>query len=279
MHPGVLPLMLAALAAPLTAVGATRLGPDLTPQPGPSPGVVAFGCQPGQYSPCSYVNHQSTNPAMPFVASSPGVITRWRIRAGCCTENQTEARTLTLKTFKQGSWEATFPQYAFIVPANTGDSFVIPAGNQLPSDPPLELPTRLPIDAGERIGVVADYPIGIAAYNSVPNVTSTVVTNGTYYPPGQTPPAAEAYGAKYDGIALAINAEVEPDADGDEYGDETQDCSPADPARHGDCTPPPSPTPVTPPPVYVPGGGCRRNLRRRRRGARLRRPHLVPSGG
>ncbi|HYU61611.1 MAG TPA: hypothetical protein VEK39_12700 [Solirubrobacterales bacterium] len=37
---------------------------------------------------------------------------------------------------------------------------------------------------------------------------------------------------------LDIAAVLEPDADGDGFGDETQDCAPTDASRHDDCTPP-----------------------------------------
>jgi hypothetical protein len=59
------------------------------------------------------------------------------------------------------------------------------------------------------------------------------------------------------------SARVEPDADHDGYGDETQDCLPADATKHDvGCapTPPAPPAPPLPPPVYIPcpagGGGC-----------------------
>lgn len=237
---------IAGLAAPQAAAGTTRLGPDLTVKPceGQTACVAAVGCQPGQYSPCSYVNLHSTSAAVPVAAPSSGIVTRWRFRAGCCSETQTESRTMTLKTFRPGLQDGQFG-YSFIVPVGTGPSFVIPPGNQMLSDPFVELTARLPIAAGERVGIVADNPIAFAVYNPSAGVTSTVVANNTFY-------NGEAYGYPTGSTALAISVDVEPDADGDGYGDESQDCYPADPTKSGGCTPPPS-SPIGPLPVYKPG--------------------------
>ena len=179
--------------------------------------------------------------ALAIVAS--GVVTRWRFRAGCCTDAQTESRTLTLKTFRPGTQDG-LGGYSYVVPVRTGPSFVIPPGNQVSSDPFVELPARLPIAAGERVGIVADHPIGLAVYNPTAGVTSTDIANGTFY-------NGEAYGYPMPNVALAISADVEPDADGDGFGDESQDCAPADPATQGTCPVAPSPPSLLP--VYKPG--------------------------
>jgi len=238
---------IAVVAAPQTAAGATRLGPDVNVKPceGQTACFAAVGCQAGQYSPCSYVNLHSTSAAVPVAAPSNGVITRWRFRGGCCTETQTEARTMTLKTFRPGTQDGQFG-YSFIVPVNTGPSFVIPPGNQVGAEPFVELPARLPIAAGERVGIVADHPIGFAVYSPTAGVTSTSVASNTFY-------NGEAYGNPFGNTAIAISVDVEPDADGDGFGDETQDCEPADPTKSGGCPPPPGPPVFTPPPVFKPG--------------------------
>jgi hypothetical protein len=224
-----------------TAGASVRLGPDLTPvQDG-----LGYGCQVAPYTPCSYVNLRSTG-AVPVAAPFDGVITKWRFRAGCCTDPQTEARTFTLKTFKQGANDG-LGGYGYIVAGNTGPSFVIPPGSQVVSDPAVELPAHMPIAAGERIGIVADHPIAFASYGGL-GVTLTIATNGTVY-------MGQQYGVAYDG-ALAINGELEPDADHDGFGDETQDCKPADPSFHEACATVPTGPPPGLPSVFVPGGKC-----------------------
>jgi hypothetical protein len=134
--------------------------------------------------------------------------------------------------------------YSYVVAVKTGPSFVIPPGNQVSSDPFVELPARLPIAAGERVGIVADAPIGFALYNPTAAVLNTVIANGFIY-------QGEAYGAPRSGDAIAISVDIEADADGDGFGDESQDCAPADPATQGTC--PVTPAPIGPSPVYKPG--------------------------
>jgi hypothetical protein len=224
-----------------TATASVRLGPDLTPvQDG-----LGYGCQVAPYTPCSYVNLRSSG-ATPVAAPFAGVITKWRFRAACCIPSQTEARTFTLKTFKQGPNDET-DSYGYVIAGNTGPSFVLPPGNQVLSDTPVELPARLKIASGERVGIVADHPIAFASYNT-PGVTLTIATNGTEY-------LGQQYGVAYAG-ALAINAELEPDADGDGFGDETQDCKPADPSFHEACAAAPTGPPLGLPSVFVEGGKC-----------------------
>jgi hypothetical protein len=219
-----------ALIVPATAGAVVRLGPDLsTVQTG-----LGYGCQGGSYSPCSWINYASSNPDAPAVAAQNGVITEWRFRAGCCDPAQTSPVTMTLKTFRPVAGST----YIYMDPVTTGPSFVIPAGNQVISEPAVELPARVPIAAGERIGIVADYPIEFASYAAA-STDFTILFNGF------------TYGSPY-GAALAINADIEPDADGDGYGDETQDCQIGDPNQHGtECLPPPAPSAPPPPPLIV----------------------------
>ena len=242
---GALAMALAVL--PASALGATRLGPDLTSPPMPSGGFgfVAIGCQ-ASYPSCSFVNLRSTNPGATFAAPAAGVITSWSFRAGMGP--QAEASAMTLKTYRPGTQDGT-SGYSFATAVNTGPTFEIPAGNQLPSDPPTVLPARMPIAAGERVGITADNDITFAVYNPTDNVSSTVLFTG--FPPYN----GEDYGTTYGGTAIAINALVEPDADGDGYGDETQDCYPTDPARYG-CDQVVNPPPFISPPIVDPGGGC-----------------------
>ena len=236
--------ILVVVALTASANGATRLGPDLTVKPcaGQTACIAAVGCQVAPYSPCSHVNLHSSNAGVPVAAPSSGIITRWRFRAGCCIPDQTQSRTLTLKTFRPGVNDG-LGGYSYIVPVKTGPSFVIPSGSQVVSDPPVELPARLPIAAGERVGIVADEPIGIAVYNPSVGVISTDIAANSFY-------LGEQYGVSQVNQALAIGVDIEADADGDGFGDESQDCAPNDPATQGTC-------PTTPhvdlSPVYKPG--------------------------
>lgn len=245
----------AVLMVPGVAGAAVRLGPDIT-KPLPSSGfhLGATGCQQTpSVNPCAFMNLRSTNPDVVVAAPSDGVITSWSFRAGCCTEPQTVAHHLTLGTYKLGTQDGTFG-YAFAVPDLVGPTFEIPAGNQVVADAPTTLPARVPIATGERVGVTADWPIAFSLDDTVPGVTYTSLANGYFY-------NNEPYGYANSGAVLEISALVEPDADHDGYGDETQDCNPADATLHDvDCAPPVIvPAPPLPLPVYIPcptGGGC-----------------------
>ncbi len=101
----------------------------------------------------------------------------------------------------------------------------------------------MPIKAGERFGILADYPIEFVVYENFPGVTSTQFASGLVF-------EGQDYGGAF-GFTLALSANVEPDTDRDGYGDETQDCQPTDPLQHGtECVPPPAPIPL-PTPVLV----------------------------
>lgn len=242
-------LVVAALAASGgSAQAVVRLGPDVTPPSGIGSGGLVFagvGCQPAPFSPCSFVNLRSTNAEVPVAAPSDGVITRWRFRVGCCGLPAIPgSHTLTLATFRQGTHDGDFG-YAYVIPTGTpGPAFEVPDGNQLQSEPPVSVPVRMPIRAGERVGIVGDNAFFIAVYGPA-GVTAADIANG-YVDRG------EGYGTARPGVAWSFNVDVEPDADADGYGDETQDCLPGDPSRQGDCTPPPAPTP--PAPISVAGG-------------------------
>lgn len=267
-------VLVGAVAGAPAASAKVTLGPDVT-TPAPSGGlnVGAYGCQGGAYSPCLFINMESTNPAIPVVSPIDGVITKWRFRAGCCTDPQTETKTLTLVTFAKG---VSFGYPSGVID-QTGTSYELRPGDQLLSSSPPELPARLPITTGERFGIVADSPIAFSADGTLGGITSSVMANGYIY-------NGQRYGNAMN-AAIIMSVDIEPDADHDGYGDETQDCKPDDPAVHdtgcapevvtsqpsyipplsvaincpsgGSCSPPPGsppPTPVptpTPPPIVL----------------------------
>lgn len=230
-------VLLVSALAPLPAGAAVTLGPDVTIPP-PSGGLHlgAIGCQAGQYSPCLYVNMRSTNPAVIVAAPFDGVIVKWRSRAGCCTDPQTQTKTMTLVTVKQGVQDGNFG-YVFATPVLQGTAFDLAPGNQILGYPATEFPARLPIKTGERIGIRADHPFAMGVDDTITGVVSSSIANGTVY-------GGEPYGQTW-GVPMMMSADVEPDADGDGYGDESQDCAPADPATHdAGCSPgPPAPGP------------------------------------
>lgn len=213
-----------ALALAAAAGAMVTLGPDMT-KPPPSGGfhLGAVGCQSAPYSPCLYVNMRSTNPEVKVAAPFDGVIVKWRTRAGCCTDPQTEVKTMTLVTVKQGAQDGQFG-FVFAVPQLQGTAFELTPGSQIVSYPATEFPARLPIKQNERFGVRADHPFAFGVDDTITGIVSSSITNGTVY-------NGEGYGTAI-GVPMMMSADVEPDVDGDGYGDESQDCKPDDPAVH-----------------------------------------------
>lgn len=245
--------LLSAALSPGLAQAKVTLGPDVALPP-PSGGFhfAAVGCQKAPYSPCTYVNMRSTNPDVVVAAPFDGVIVKWRTRAGCCTDPQSVTRTMTLVTIKQGVQDGAYG-YVYGAAQLTGTSFELTPGNQILSVPATEFPARLPIKAGERFGVRADDPFAFGVDDTITGVTSTVLFNGVVS-------GGENYGTAY-GVPMMMSADVEPDVDGDGYGDETQDCKPADPLIHDtDCDPvpivPQAPHDLLSVGINCPNGSC-----------------------
>ena len=100
--------------------------------------------------------------------------------------------------------------------------------------------TRLPVAAGDRLGIDGDPQAGVL-YCTTPNSFD----KGAVILPGAAPGATVQTDLTTAKISLPLMATIEPDADGDGYGDETQDHCPQSAATQVAC-PPPSPPPSPP---------------------------------
>jgi hypothetical protein len=114
-----------------------------------------------------------------------------------------------------------------------------------------EWPARLPIAAGDFVGVGGGVGSGVflAAHCDCPAFPGTATT--LFWLPllrdGETRgPLVR------DGLEALVNVDIEPDADRDGFGDDTQDCAPADPALHENCGAAPAPSSPSDP---APGTG------------------------
>src|SRR6266540_6900880 len=85
--------------------------------------------------------------------------------------------------------------------------------------------TRIPVKAGDAIGVDDD----TGAKLSATGVTTTVYSFSPVLTSFPTLPSP------HPDRELLVNADIEHDADGDGYGDETQDLCPGDETRHTAC--------------------------------------------
>jgi hypothetical protein len=212
------------LAAPASASAAVTLGSDLVGSFG-SPSPCDAVAPPG----CAAV--YETLPGRPTAAPYDGVIVRWRVLAvgpaalfvARYTSDDTVLRTATSEFMNPAS-------------LSTAETF----------------PTRLPIKTGERIGIMIDDSTQIEG-RMVPGVDTDFFES--FPSTTASTPADTADGP----AEVAYNADVEPDADGDGYGDETQDGCPTSAATQSPCPI----SPATPPPPVVVVQRQRINVTRR----------------
>jgi hypothetical protein len=178
-------LLLAALglAAAAPARGAVTIGSTL--QNAPNTGIGLLG---------GITFAPTAVPAGVLTAPSAGVITRWRVRNGVIP---TPAR---LQVIHRDAGTA-------VEVAHTADVSV-------PADATKTYDTRTPIAAGDTIAVVC------CANGGSMFAGGTGGTVETWSPPLSTTASAPNGG---DVVELLVNADMEPDADTDEFGDETQD--------------------------------------------------------
>jgi hypothetical protein len=189
-----------ALAAP-AAHGATTIG-DTSSTPGPtgSSGVVFV---------------QATDPTgTPYgVPAGGGVVT-----------------SVSARMVNTGS--------VLVVRPAGGGTYTVVGGQAVPAPAtPADLstaPARIPVEAGDRLAGYAD-PGGALAAATDTSATFAGFPVASAPSAGQTLSGSTTNGSVH--IRLLLGATIEPDADHDGYGDETQDSCPAIPTIHdGPCT-------------------------------------------
>jgi hypothetical protein len=203
-------LVVAALVFPATSHAAVTIGaPDVdVPLDG------ATDC-PG---PCTWVT--ASDPAATYAAPFDGVIVRWRVRAG--------GGTVNLRILQGVPPAPVLPRYLLKAagPPIDRSSF-------FSTDPAVTQDLRVPIEQGDLIAV--SQGIGQIASDAI---AGTSTAHGIQ---GQVVDGSYDFGETYGPQRLLYNADIEPDADRDGYGDETQDLCPTDASVSGTCpivTPP-----------------------------------------
>jgi hypothetical protein len=198
------------------ANGATTLGPTL-------PGGAATNNLPCGGPTCTYMNTLGGVGA-PRQAT-PGVITSWHIQSGSAGG---PVRLRVLRPTTPGEYRAITSSATQTTTASL-DSFA----------------TRLPIQAGDVIGVEN----GSSALIFTPALATTYFFSSAFADGVTGTPQTSSTGA---GLQLLANATVEPDVDGDGFGDETQDACPADGTRQAaPCAPAFAVGPVTLSPARI----------------------------
>jgi hypothetical protein len=152
------------------------------------------------------------------IVPSPGIVTSWRIRRGAGSPVQTALRVIRGGAGAGTSAEVTLPSAAGTY----------------------EFTTRLAVGAGDRIGVdLRNVPAGqgVTIARSPAPAADLLTEWIPAIPDGASPPpyAEDPYAEPDSGVQLLVNADVEPDADGDGFGDETQDACPQIATTQLDC--------------------------------------------
>jgi len=217
------------LVFPARAPAATTLGSDLTVTP--NAGTVCSVTPPP--STCTFT--QTVLPGRQVTAPVDGVIVRWRVR----------------QTFS-GDFG---PMALTVLRQVSGTTFTAVRSSSV-ADPPnvTSTPvshvfeTRLPIAAGEFAGIHL-YDNCCMDVSEVGGSGAAVLRWVPILSDGSTDAGSPVADSEY-----LFNADVEPDADADGFGDETQDQCPSDASTHGSCPEQPSPSDADPPETTIASG-------------------------
>ncbi len=191
--------------------------------PCPLPTVLGRTFTPALDGGCADFTVLGIGPAdYPFAAPADGVVTSWSFEAG----GVSAGTTLKLKTMR--------PQGGFQYLTVAEDGPRTPAANQLNT-----FPARVPMRSGDRIGLSVTGPAKCVAYNG--SGSSLEIAGDPAVGSSNTLPISS-------NRALDLSAVLEADADGDGYGDSSQDQCPTDASTQGACPvaqpPPPGDDPA-----------------------------------
>ncbi|HEX6584162.1 MAG TPA: hypothetical protein VF056_11225 [Thermoleophilaceae bacterium] len=210
------------LALPAAGQAATTFGSRLNNDPA-NAGECANPPDPGTCTLVSFI-HPSDPNGDPYSGGAPvaGVITKFRIRAFG------EGGAAATVTFRLADISRPDPQNATNAIATLvaeGPTVTIPASNA-PETPILEFPARVTVAQGNHLALDGT------------NVWATYNTSGDKFSYVFKPPLVAGQGPRGSVDAtgeLLVQAVIEPDADGDGFGDETQDGCPTQGSNQGAC--------------------------------------------
>ena len=202
------------LVGPSSAGAATQIGEVFNPSGGSCVGP--------------FTDVQSISPQGGYAIPFDGVITSWSFQASATAPQQ------KLKIFRAagGNDFTVVGESALEAPAaNTTSTF----------------PTRISVKAGDLLG-------RRVATNGECVRSAGGYTTRVYSGPGDIPPGTTgAFPSAAASVQIDLAAMLEPDADADGFGDETQDQCPTDATTQGACPPPPAEGDTSPPQTTITG--------------------------
>jgi len=181
------------IATPSAAVGATTLG---------SPGAPTGSCA-GPGTLVETIQIQRANGAKD-AAPAPGIITSWTYDQGAGES------VVTLRTYRP---TATANQYTVLAEDGAPRTLAANSGAHT-------FPTRLPVNAGDTIGLRVTSGTCLTTTSSTND--KLLIKAGPPTPVGGT----VTFPVTSSAVTTFVTAVLEPDADHDGYGDETQDRCP-----------------------------------------------------
>jgi hypothetical protein len=194
-------------AAPASASAATTLGETFTPPDSFTAPTIAL---------------QAQSPGNEYAAPSPGVITSWSFQASFGAVPQ----GLKLKVGRTASG-ADFTIVGESAPKN-------PVSNQLNT----YTDVRIPVQAGDVIGLWPGDVDNDAHFFRTVRIDTGFA--GVEHPGDLAPGGTDEFTGPA-GEQVDVSAKLEPDADADGFGDETQDQCPTNASTQGACAPSPTP--------------------------------------
>jgi hypothetical protein len=147
---------------------------------------------------------------LPIAAPVDGVITKWRL-----TNGGSEVTAQILKVLRPTADPKTFQ-----VVGESAFGAVVPGPNNFD--------TRLPVQAGDKFGLYGLKGAMACAFGTATDKLGFTSGNSTV---GTTLTASVEHASEQ----IPVSVVIEPDADHDGYGDETQDNCPQNPAAHDEC--------------------------------------------
>jgi hypothetical protein len=157
----------------------------------------------------------STTPGTKSYTTPDGVLTSWRYHSG----PESPPGTVRLELFKPGVGEGV---YEAVAASDT---------KTLAPDTAYEFSERIPVKQGYVLGLDPDLDAAVAI--TVSASSDQIYQFGGDVPVGETSTAT----GPFPTYRVNVAATIEPDADGDAYGDETQDQCPTDASTQGPCPP------------------------------------------
>jgi hypothetical protein len=217
----------ALLILPAAVQAATNFGSRLNHDPANS-----GECEP--LGPCTIVSfiHPSDPNGDPYSGGAPvgGVITKFRIRAYVVGEPAQVTFGVADISLPDPNDQTT----ALASAAGRGPTVTLPVNEELEEAPIQEFGSRVPVKKGQHLAIDASE-----------SLQATVNDSGDKFSYVFSPPLVQGSGARGSlepTGELLVAATIEPDADGDGFGDETQDKCPTQATTQGACD-------VTPPAV------------------------------